>query len=396
MTDLQKNQAIYQAMCEIAQKYFNQAADNCEEFKEFMAKKYAITLSELEKCSEWRYGGKNTIIFEKEQITVDTFHCKFLGNNVFDLMRRFKSLAKAKGDYIFTYEEEIPNKFVGTVDITLENPTGAKRLVNCVDDDELRPSMNHVMLEVNATSGDISIVATEGHILSVISNNPATICTPHGENDRVFQALFTKDDWKCICDYARKAKSAITFRIYERGQMELFDTIVSVLGNTKVKSKQEDQRYPNYKAVLPNPSAMQSFRIHPDDVKAARIFVKNTAKSDKDGYVNVSFYKGSDLVYFDYIDLVCNITRTATFRLTRPSDKTIGTAYALRYLKNLKFTGFCIQSPSASSATLVEDESADLTLLMPVGKEDDDDYVYDAENREVIREHSLTTATIAA
>lgn len=399
MTDLQKNQAIYQAMCEIAQKYFNQAVTNCDKFREFMSKKYAITLSELDKCSEWYHGGINTITFVDEEITAGTFHCKFSGERVFDLMRSFKSDAKAKGGYLFTYEEDIPNKFVGTVDITLENPTGAKSLVNCVSNDELCPSMNHVMLEVNATSGNINFVASDGHILSVISNNHAAISTPHDENDRVLQALFTKDDWKRICDYTKKTKSAVTFKIYERaadkvGKMELSDTMVAVLGNIKVKSKQEIVRYPNYKSVLPNPSTMQSFRIHPDDMKAARIFVKNMAKSDKDGYVNVSFYKGSDLVYFDYIDLDFDITRTSTFRLTRSSDKTIGTAYSLRCLKNVKFTGFSIQSPT--SATLVEDENTDITLLMPIRKEDEDDYVYDAENREVTHKHILTPVTIAA
>lgn len=399
MTDLQKNQAIYQAMCEIAQKYFNQAVANCEKFREFMSKKYVINLSELEKCSEWYHGGINAITFVDEEITVGTFHCEFSGEQVFNLMPKFKSLAKAKGDYIFTYEEEIPNKFIGNIDITLENPTGAKRLATYADNNLLRPVMNYVLLEVNTTSKNIDFVASDGHILSIISNNPTNICKPHAADDKVFQALFTKDDWKRICDYAKKAKSAVTFRIYERGtdefgKMELADTMVAVLGNIKVKSKQETVRYPNYRSVLPDPSTMQSFHIHPDDVKAAQTYIRKMAKSDKDGYVNVSFYRGSDLVYFDYVDLACDITKTATFRLTRPSDKTIGTTYTLRYLDSVKFTGFSIQAPS--SATIVEDENTDLTILMPVRKEDSSDYVYDAENREVIREHALATVAFAA
>lgn len=394
MTDLQKNQAIYQAMCEIAQKYFNQAVENCDKFKEFMSKKYVITFSELDKCDEW-YTARNTITFVDEGITVDTFYCEFLGSNVFDLMRSFKSLAKVKGDYLFTYEEDIPNKFIGSVDITLKNPIEAKSLVNHAgDEDHYHPVTENVLLEVNATSGNINFVASDGHILSVISNNTATIRKPHTKDDKVYQALFTKDDWKRICDYAKKTKSAVTFIIYEHGQMELADTMVAVLGDIKVKSKQEDRRYYNWKAVLPDPSTMQSFHIHPDHVKTAQDFVKRIAKSDKDGYVNISFYKGSDLVYFDYFDFKYEITRTAIFRITQPSDKTIGTAYPLRHLRNVSFTGFHIQTPS--SATYVEDESTDLTLLMPVQKEDESDYVFDIKNREMIHKNVNVQEIIAA
>lgn len=390
MTDLQKNQAIYQAMCEIAQKYFNQAVDNCEEFKEFMSKKYVITLSELEKCNEWHYGGKNTIIFEKEQITVDTFHCKFLGSNVFDLMRSFKSLAKVKGDYLFTYEEDIPNEFIGSVDITLASPANAKLLVNSAANDRFRHVMNNVLVEVNATSGNINFVATDGHEIGIISNNPEAICSPHGENSRMFQALFTQDDWKRICDYEKETKSAVTFKIYERaadefGVMEAADTMVADLGGIKVKSVQQGH-FPNWKAVLPNPSTMQSFHIHPDDVKAAQAFIKSFKGKDKEKPIYVSFYRGSDLIYFDYHDAEYDKDRAAAFRLTQPSAVTIGVGYVVRRLQSKKFTGFSLMGEKVMGEkcyTYVNDERTDLTLQMSLYREDGI-YTCDEEHREVV------------
>ena len=48
MTDLQKNQAIYQAMCEIAEKYFNLVIQHNEQFRTFMTEKFIISVKELE------------------------------------------------------------------------------------------------------------------------------------------------------------------------------------------------------------------------------------------------------------------------------------------------------------------------------------------------------------
>ena len=45
MNDLQKDQAIYQAMCKIADKYFNRAVEENEAFREFMAEKSIISLA---------------------------------------------------------------------------------------------------------------------------------------------------------------------------------------------------------------------------------------------------------------------------------------------------------------------------------------------------------------
>lgn len=361
MTDLQKNQAIYQAMCEIAEKYFNQAIEKSEDFRKFMAETTTITVKELNNAPEW-HDARFKISFEEEKINVDTFSCSFFGDNVFRLLLQFKSLANAKGDYEFTYEEEIPNEYIGSVDITFDNPSNAKLLANSVSDDELRPVMNMVLLEVNASSGDINFVASDGLELGIISNNPTKICTPHTEGDKVFQALFGKKDWKRICDYARKEKSAITFKIYERGidedgYNECTDTMVAILGKKRAKSQQAG-RFPSWKSVLPDIAGMHHFFLSSEDVKEAQKWLSKVKTYSQYDSVNITAYKGSDLIYFDIDD------NTRTFRLSAPSNITIGTKVNIKRLQSKKFCGFHL--PKCGGGIIVDDANTDLTLLMPI------------------------------
>lgn len=384
MNDLQKDQAIYQAMCEIAEKYFSRAIESNEQFRKFMSEKTIISVKELEKDSNW-YAARRDIVFDDEEITVDTFSCRFRGDNVFNLMQQFKSLAKAKGDYFFTYEEEIPNDYIGSVDITFDNPANAKNLANHLSEDELRPNLNHVLLEVNAATCDINFVACDGHVLGVIANNTENITAVPEDGSKVYQSLFTKTDWKRICDYARKMKSPVRFELYKRTEDELQDTMFAVLGDAKIRSVVLQGAYPNWRSVLQK-DADKHFAIHPDDVKAAQAFVKGLKVSGsyerERQSVNVSFYRGSDIMYFDYYDSYTETSKTASFRLTEPSTMTIGTNYNIYRLQKVKFTGFNLED--AGHGSVIDCEEADYMLVMPMLSERG--YVFNVNEREVLDE----------
>ena len=365
MTNLQKDQAIYNEMLQIANEVFNNETENNEYLREYMNENGGIVSINdiLKSCSEV-YRMINFVTefneFTKEgmrTVTVDTFTCSFPPMQVFKLVKYWKSLAKAKGDIIFTYEEEINREFVGSVDIALENAANAKLLANSVADDVLRPVMNNVLLEINATSGDIYFVACESKEMAIISNNPADICKPNESTDTVFQALFSKADWKRICDYARKQKSSVCFEIYKRGGDDEQDTMIAVLGDTKVKSLQAG-RYPNWKSVLPDLSTMLHFTIADEDVKVAQKWLSKVKAYSVDDGVAVSVYKGSDTIYFD-ID-----NATTTFRLSRPSDITLGTRLSIKRMQTKKFSGFWF--PKFGGATIVDDANCDLMLVMPL------------------------------
>lgn len=365
MTNLQKDQAIYNEMLQIANEVFNNATENNENLREYMNENGGVVsindilkscsdvyrmIDFVTECNEFTKEGMRTV-------TVDTFTCSFPPMQVFRLVKYWKSLAKVKGDIIFTYEEEINREFVGSVDIAFENATNAKLLANSVADDELRPMMNNVLLEINATSGDIYFVASDGHELAVISNSPADICKPNESTDMVFQALYSKADWKRICDYARKQKSSVCFEIYKRGVDEQMETMVAVLGDMKVKSQQIG-RYPNWKAVMPDFSTMLHFTIADEDVQTAQKWLSKVKACSIYDSVAVSVYKGSDTIYFD-ID-----NATTTFRLSRPSDITLGTRLSIKRMQTKKFSGFWL--PKFGGATIVDDANCDLMLIMPL------------------------------
>ena len=384
MTDLQKDQAIYNEMLQIANEVFNSATENNEVLRKYMNENGGVvSINDITKARSEVYSMIDHVTefneFTKEgmrTVTVDTFTCSFPPMQVFKLVKYWKSLAKAKDDIVFTYEEEINREFVGSVEIKLENAANAKLLANSVADDELRPVLNFVLLEINATSGDINFVASDGHELGVISNNPATICTPHAEGDMVLQALFSKADWKRICDYARKQKSSVCFEIYKRSVDEYMETMVAVLGDTKVKSQQKG-RFPNWKSVLPDLSTMKHFTIADEDVKSAQKWLTKVKGYSTYDSVAVSVYKGSDTIYFD------TDNATTTFRLSRPSDITLGTRLGIKRMQTKKFSGFWF--PKFGGATIVDDANCDLMLVMPLEGET----TPNKQDREIVSEKAM-------
>jgi len=397
MTDLQKDQAIYQALCEIADKYFNKAIECNKMFRKFMAEKNIVTPKEITELPQYRsaVGGyenvHNTPFYEEEEIIVDTFKCHFDGENVFRIMQHFKSLAKAKGEHCFTYEEVIPNDFIGTVEITFDNPANAKNLVNHAEHDEsLKPILEHILLEINTLSGDINFIATDGKTLAVISNDIKSAKKQPKDEGHLIQALFTKADWKRICDYARKSKSRVTFEMYRRRKVvnkdtkslveEKQDTMCAILGDVKVRSIVMRCSYPTWRSVVQN-NTNKHFAIHPDDVKVAQSFIQGikVPGSEKDSKnIFVSFYHGSDIAYFDFFDRGNEVSKTVTFRLAEPATITIGTNYNIKRLQRVKFTGFNIEESTRPS--LLDSEDTDLMLIMPMLS--DGGYVFNAKERE--------------
>lgn len=411
MTDLQKDQAIYQAMLGIATELFNKAVCSSEVLRELVKDNGGVVSMKqlLANNGDLRYAFDSALRDvgnEVFHIDVDTFSCQLKGTDLFWHLDYQKSLAKIKGDTAFTYEEKIDNKYVGSVDIDFENPANAKKLENNLANDELRPILNYVCLEVNAKTGDIHFVASNGNTLGIISNNIASVYD-HPDRKYNYQALFSRNDWKRICDYAKATKSAVRFEIYRRKlyldeickvvMEEAQDIFVAVLGERRIKSTIIRSGYPDWRRVLPkNYPDANHFRIHPEDVEKARKFIQNFKISGSweksREHIFVSTYKGSDRIYFDYINCDYSKTNTASFRLTRTSELTIGTCYNIDKLAKMKFRGFHFVEPGRP--TLVDTDDADLMLVMPMISDVEGDYVFDVENRAVIETVDTETAMV--
>ena len=387
MNDLQKDQAIYQAMLEIADSVFEEVMKTNKGLQN-QIKEYGgfISLTDICKCNH--DFTKNFFIAMRDEslgdeiktVTVDTFECSFPVCQVFDLLKYWKSLAKIKGEQIFIFEEKIENEFAGSVEVNIDNSNNAKLLIKHCAKDELRPIMNGVLAEINANTQTINFVASDGHTLGVISSNPDKILH-RASTDTIFHAMFMPDDWKHICDFAKKNKHVVQFDIYRKKDEEFFDTFLVHLGDVTLRSASHfNSLYPNWQSVIPASDQLKHrFNIVPEEWKAAQDWI-NKLKADSHRHVNVSFYRGSDLVYFDYDDYDFSKSMSATFHLTRPSDVTIGVAYSLRSMPKIKFTGFNIEA--SDRVTIVNCEEADLMLVCPVT--DETCNVRDVENREVL------------
>jgi hypothetical protein len=280
-----------------------------------------------------------------------------------------------------TNQEKKAN-YIGSVEVSFENAANAKSLAKCVTKKALPDPTDYVLVEVNATAGNISFVATDGRKLAAISDDRASILAKPQDGDNVFQALFTVPDWKRICDYGKKKKSAVKFDIYKKDDYACHDTMVTRLGEEHIESVNIGKPYPMWRSVLRTPDS--HFAIVPEDVADARTFIKGIKKVRKDQVlkVNVSFYRGSILGYFDYFDDEADVHETMTFRLAEPSQKTIGTCLNFRTLQNVKFTGFDLHH--GTHPALIDTEEFDYMMMMPYFC--DNGYVFDEEQREVVAE----------
>ena len=317
---------------------------------------------------------------EMHEMTVDTFSCSFPSCEVYSLLKYWKSLAKVKCEQVFMYEEKIENEFVGSVEVNIGDSSNAKLLSKHIAHDELRPIMNYIVAEINANTQSIDFVASDGHTLCVISNNPAQVFAERCNTHTTFQALFTPEDWKRICDYAKKNGHKVLFDIYRMKDCESFDTFNVHLGDVCLRSQLPEGRYPNWRSVIPKPDILKyRFNIVPEETKAAQDWVKKL-DGKYDRLVNISFYRGSDLVYFDFNDYDFSQSKTATFHLTRPSDSTIGIALNIGRLQKMKFTGFNLED--STHGAIINCDEADIMLIMPMLNESG--YVRDVEEREVL------------
>ena len=383
MTDLEKDLAIYKAMLGFANEIFSDAVDNSEVLRKLVSENgNVVTTKQLTAYrSDLSFAFNEAISLisgELLHIEVGSFSCTLEVGSLFYHLEMQKQIAKVKGDIVFTYEEKIQNEFAGTVEVNIGDCNNAKLITKHCASDELRPIMNYVIAEINATTQTICFIASDGHSLCVLSNNKSGTFEQPERGHTIYQALFTQDDWKRICDYAKKNGGNVLFDIYRMKGEECFDTFNVHLGDICLRSRLECGRYPNWHSVIPSQERLKyRFSIVPEERKDAQNWVKNL-KDCGNRVVNISFYRGSDLVYFEYENLDFSQKKTATFHLTRLAQATIGVAYSAERMKKIKFTGFNLEK--SDHATIVDCEEAELMLVMPFRQSDG--YVFDVENRE--------------
>ena len=380
MTDKEKNQAVFTALCNLADKYLDMMKDTSE-IREAAKKKPMLTYKDLTK----QEGMLVTPLYERaiieyfegeepvETVIVSNFRCSFKPSYILDLMKRFGNANK----YTFTFVQDEQRDIIAQFSMNFEN--GAKRLADITPGKRdvtynAHPIFRNICIEYDMQTTAVNLVATDMYLLSVITDDDDSIA-PNEHNKAV--AMLPAEDWKRLCDAMRKNKCAVEFTFYERDidKGERFATLVAKAGDVIVRSiRPEEVRFPNWRSVLPDRKEMRYYEIAEKDRKEAQKWLSKLKKHEIGEYVSVSVYDGSDRIYFDYCEPVYFARkatewrrRSVSFGLTDPADRTEGTSYQIESAKRLSPVGFWIGEPNR--ATLVADKDFDVLLAMPTTAE---------------------------
>ena len=391
MTDKEKNQAVFTAMCNLADKYLNMVK-NTETMRKATEKKPMLTYKDLTTSErKWLRPLYERAIIEffdddkpVETVIVGNFRCTFMASDILDLMKHFGNANK----YTFTLQQEEQRQLIAKFSMDFEN--GAKRLADITPGKRDNAYYEHqifrnICIEYDMQTTAVNLVATDMYLLSVITDDDDSIA-PNDNNKAV--AMLPAEDWKRLCDAMRKDKCAVEFTFYERDidKGERFATLVANAGDVIVRSIQPDEvRFPNWRIVLPDRNGMRYYEITEKDRKEAQKWLSKLKKCETGEYVSVSVYEGSDRIYFDYCEPVYYARkatewrrRTVSFELTHPADRTEGTSYKPECAKRFSPVGFWIGEPNR--ATLVADKDFDVLLAMPTTSEC---VTFDIEQREM-------------
>lgn len=391
MTDKEKNQAVFTALCNLADKYLDMVKDT-ETMRKATEQKPMLTYKDLtrterrwlrtpyERAMNEFFEGKEPI----ETVIVGNFRCTFNARDILDLMKRFGNANK----YTFTFVQDEGRDVIAKFSMDFEN--GAKRLADITPTKKEEaydryPIFRNICIEYDMQTTAVNLNATETHLFAVITDDDDSIA-PNDHNKAM--AFLPAEDWKHLCDAMRKNKCAVEFTFYERhiDEGERFSTLVAKAGDVIARSIQpEEVRYPNWRSIFPGRNGMRYYEIAEKDRKEAQKWLSKLKKCEIGEYVSVSVYKGSNRIYFDYCEPVYYarkatewMRKTVSFELTQPADRTEGTSYNIEYAKRFSPVGFWIGEPNR--ATYVEDKDFDVLLAMPTTAEV---VTFDVEQREM-------------
>ena len=373
MTNLEINQAVYQAMCKIADKWFKFSVEKCEKLRGKMEEKPQISAKEFyvpakgEYVSQWDIAKSEfdeSTEFPEEIIEVGNFKCNVNADNLWPLMKAFQKLAKAN-DHIFTYEKESRLDFIAEEEIRFI-PNNCKRLVDFVCKDKMYSQLTYIHVEYNVKTSALAFFVSDSHAVAVMATDDSIIAERDTEN--TISAHFTVSDWKRLCDASQKTKQPARFYIFP-------DAIEIGCGDVRIMSIKDQIAFPDCQRIMPDKSGMRHIALADDEIKPFQAWIKKV-KLGEHVAINVSVYAGNKMMYVDILDFDCDTRTTKMFRLAETATETFGTAYNSDLLRT-KPTGFWV---APNGFTYIEDAAFDKVLQMQYVR---DVYTYDEQEREV-------------
>ncbi len=394
MTYLEQNKAIYAKMCEIADDVFGVLYKGSETLRERMESQPSLTNGEFVKCNRYcpslleqaHCETDDESLEEQVTVQVENYKCSFKRINVFDSLKPWMKLAKAK-DHVYTVAEHEGEPSV-VFSMSPDNLCSAKKLSALVGKEPLYPPLTCVRVEYDKATSTVSFVATDSHILGVVTNGKEGVAANTGEK---LSALIDAADWKKVCNAMRDTKQDALFKFYEGDGR---DSLTVTVGDAAVKSRNDLDKYPSWRRVIPDKNAMRHYVIAPEDRKNAQKWLSRLKKQDKGDYVSVSVYEGSDRIYFDLCQSVDEYwdrekmetvrqyeRRSVSFRMTDRADRTEGIAFAVDIANRMPMNGIHIEG--MWRPTLIDCDDLDVLLACPVCRKEEE-VVFDTEQRAAV------------
>lgn len=341
MSDKEMNLAILNKLYEIAFAVWEKMAK--------VADYGSYTASEIAKMlgKEFCFSNEQN---EDEKITVSVgkYTCSFPLNNIFYFVSVFEKLASVgRNARQFVFEES--GELLGKV--TFEVSKGMSELCKFVADDELRPVMNYIILDV----ANNCLVASDGHKLLSF---PTKVLEHSGDlsnfyiNPKRF-ALMCKKMKKGEVYSVTATKESVNGKECNKLEFEGITSNIGYIG-----------RYPNWKSVFPKVSNELALHFDKNAWNEIKKFCK-VAKKDGANTISLHGLSGESKITLSYDD--CKRELAIENKLQHTIDDV---SFMIKSIIAFDSVDTLYLGKSSSHAAVATNSLGNIYLLMPAVYED--------------------------
>ena len=374
--DLDK--AIYEALVKEAQSYFSEISSKlpagtytCKQVKELMLKHGVLHEVEVEHehnnfdtkdkfylKSDWNQAKNKYIVTVLNSgkiinIEVEGFRTSFDACKVFDYLEKFRAVCGEKSKVTFTVSEKVES----AMEFQFELKKEYKNLLKYVAEDELRPVMHYVNLDVE----NQELVASDGHRLAVY---PVAI-----KNLKKDYSDYSHINLQLSSDVFKKCAGIVSVSVSK----DLKKVTVSD-SEGKIYIQDSKGRFPNYRSVIYKVVKNGCVDFTKESAKELKSFIKMLIKAYKYPYsVNFFFEEGSSSVVVSYKDIDRETVLKKDFQLVEKCRFTQNIKFACRNLievLNSSWSGR-IWVKGSNYAVYFDGIHNNISLLMPLILESD-------------------------
>lgn len=367
------NQAIYQALIKEAQSYFSEISSKfpagtytSKQVKELMVEHGVLhevkvehkynnfdTKDKFYLKSDYDSVKDNyivTVLNSGKMINIEVggFRTSFDACKVFDYLEKFRRVCGEKSKLTFTVAEKVES----AMEFQFELKKEYKNLLKYVAEDELRPVMHYVNLDVE----NQELVAFDGHKLAIYPVEIKNLKKDYKDYSHINLQLPTEIFKKCI--------GTVTVSVSKDLKKV---TVADCEG--KVYIQDSKGRFPNYRYVLLKMIKHAYVDLTKDSIKEMKSFLKMIIKAYKYPIaVNFFFEEGASSLVVSYKDVDQKTVFKRSFQLAEKCRFTQNIMFACNHLADVLNSSWNgrIWVKGSNYAAYFDGLHNNISLLMPV------------------------------